>query len=125
MHATNKPPVTNPILNASDTFVNRHIGPNESQVRPMLHTIGAASLDELIDQPVPQPIRFRESFGIGPARGEHELLVELKSIASKNKVMKSLLGMGYYDTIPPPVIQRNILENPGWYTQYTPYQAEI
>ncbi len=113
------------ILAPSDTFVHRHIGPSEVEVREMLQTIGAASLDELIDQTVPQSIRLQKPLGIGQPRGERELLVELRQMAAKNKVMRSCIGMGYSDTITPPVIQRNILENPGWYTQYTPYQAEI
>ncbi len=91
----------------------------------MLEVIGVGSLDQLIEQTVPASIRLNRPLNLGEPRGEHELLLELKSIASKNKVFKSYIGMGYYDTITPPVIQRNILENPGWYTQYTPYQAEI
>jgi glycine dehydrogenase len=79
----------------------------------------------LADATVPEAIRLRRPLQLGPPRGEHELLAELKSIASRNEVVRSFIGMGYYDTITPPVIQRNILENPGWYTQYTPYQAEI
>jgi glycine dehydrogenase len=91
----------------------------------MLATLGMSSLDELTDATVPENIRLRRPLKLGPARGEHELLEELKGIASQNQVVRSFIGMGYYDTITPPVIQRNILENPGWYTQYTPYQAEI
>ena len=113
------------ILKPSDTFVHRHIGPRDEQIKQMLETIGVGSLDQLIEQTVPASIRLNRPLNLGEPRGEHELLLELKSIASKNKVFKSYIGMGYYDTITPPVIQRNILENPGWYTQYTPYQAEI
>ena len=91
----------------------------------MLETLGLDSLDALIDEAVPAAIRGGEPLATGPARGEHELLEELRGIAGRNLVLRSLLGMGYSDTITPPVIQRNILENPGWYTQYTPYQAEI
>jgi glycine dehydrogenase len=112
-------------LGPSDTFVHRHIGPDDADVREMLKTIGAASLDALIDQTIPQSIRFTGTLGIGQSRGEHELIEELRGIAAKNLVLRSCIGMGYSDTITPPVIQRNILENPGWYTQYTPYQAEI
>ncbi|HEX8523254.1 MAG TPA: aminomethyl-transferring glycine dehydrogenase [Tepidisphaeraceae bacterium] len=113
------------ILNASDTFVRRHIGPGAADVRAMLDELGADSLDELIEQTVPAGIRLREGLKIGEPRGEFETLAELRGIAAKNRVMRSCIGQGYYDTIVPPVIQRNILENPGWYTQYTPYQAEI
>ncbi len=113
------------ILNPSDTFVRRHIGPNADDVKAMLEAIGVDSLDELIDQTIPASIRMREPLKLGEPRAEHELLIELKRIASQNKVNRSLIGQGYYDTITPPVILRNILENPGWYTQYTPYQAEI
>jgi glycine dehydrogenase len=113
------------ILKPSDTFVHRHIGPRDEQIKQMLETIGAASLDQLIEQTVPASIRLNRPLNLGEPCGEHELLLELKSIAAKNKVFRSYIGMGYSDTITPPVIQRNILENPGWYTQYTPYQAEI
>jgi glycine dehydrogenase len=91
----------------------------------MLGALGVKSLDELIDQTVPRSIRLQGALGIGPGRCEHELLEELAAVAGRNVVMRSCIGMGYSDTITPPVIQRNILENPGWYTQYTPYQAEI
>jgi glycine dehydrogenase len=112
-------------LGPADTFVRRHIGPSEDEVREMLGFLGLSSLDELADATVPEAIRLRRPLKLGPPRGEHELLAELKAIASRNEVVRSFIGMGYYDTITPPVIQRNILENPGWYTQYTPYQAEI
>src|SRR5271154_2947014 len=113
------------VLAFTDEFARRHIGPGESDLREMLGAIGVSSLDELIDQTVPESIRFRGPLGIGPARGEFELIEELRGVAGKNSVLRSCIGMGYSDTIVPPVIQRNILENPGWYTQYTPYQAEI
>ncbi|MDB4953647.1 MAG: gcvP, partial [Myxococcales bacterium] len=103
----------------------RHIGPDAADVKEMLALLGVDSLDELVEQTVPAAIRLKKPLNIGEPRGEFELLQELKQIASKNKVFRSFIGMGYYDTITPPVIQRNILENPGWYTQYTPYQAEI
>ncbi|MFG0331556.1 MAG: aminomethyl-transferring glycine dehydrogenase [Phycisphaerales bacterium] len=112
-------------LSPSDTFVERHIGPNEDEIRDMLATIGVESLDALIDATVPPSIRLGRPLEIGPARGEHELIQELRSILGKNEVRRSYIGAGYHDCITPPVIQRNILENPGWYTQYTPYQAEI
>ena len=109
----------------TDTFVRRHIGPDEGEIRQMLDTLGYASLDALIDDTVPASIRLERPLNLGPERSEYELLAELRQMVSKNKVFRSFLGMGYHDTIVPPVIQRNILENPGWYTQYTPYQAEI
>ena len=113
------------ILFPSDTFVRRHIGPSDEEVREMLAFLGFESLEKLADATVPEAIRLRRPLALGPPRAENELLAELKEIASQNKVLRSFIGQGYYDTITPPVIQRNILENPGWYTQYTPYQAEI
>ena len=112
-------------LDPTDTFIHRHIGPRDADVANMLNTLGFDSLEALIDAAVPATIRLDRELDLGPARGEHELLAELKSIASKNEVFRSYIGCGYHGTITPPVIQRNILENPGWYTQYTPYQAEI
>jgi glycine dehydrogenase len=114
-----------PSLLPSDTFVHRHIGPSAADIRAMLELLGYDTLDDLAEATVPAAIRMNRPLNIGEPRGEHELLVELKTMASQNKVMRSLIGMGYYDTITPPVILRNIMENPGWYTQYTPYQAEI
>ena len=108
-----------------DTFVQRHIGPSESDIETMLDLIGVDSLDTLVDQTVPHAIRLDRSLDLGTPRGENELLEELREIVSKNVVARSFIGTGYYGCITPPVIQRNILENPGWYTQYTPYQAEI
>jgi len=105
-------------------FQRRHIGPDEQEVQDMLAEVGSSSLDEFINSVVPPAIRSRQPLHISP-RNEFEVLQELKKIASQNHVHRSLIGMGYSDTIVPPVIQRNILENPGWYTQYTPYQAEI
>jgi glycine dehydrogenase len=108
-----------------DRFALRHIGPNEEEVAEMLRVVGASSLDELIDQTIPSSIRFRGSLDLPAAESEHALLEHLHAIAAQNEVWKSYLGMGYSPSITPPVIQRNVLENPGWYTQYTPYQAEI
>jgi glycine dehydrogenase len=113
------------LLDPSDTFVHRHLGPRDEEITAMLAALGYETLDELIDATVPAAIRLEKPLALGPPRGEHVLLSELRAIAGKNDVQRSLIGMGYYDTITPPVIQRNILENPGWYTQYTPYQAEI
>ncbi len=113
------------VLGSADTFVRRHIGPSTADVQEMLALLGCDSLDELIDQTIPAAIRMKKPLPLGDPRGEFEVIEVLKSIAAKNKVFRSFIGMGYYDTITPPVIQRNLLENPGWYTQYTPYQAEI
>ena len=108
-----------------DQFPRRHIGPNAEQTKQMLSLLGRPSLDALIDEAVPKQIRLPQPLKLPDARGEHEVLGELKTIASQNQVFRSYIGMGYYDCITPAVLQRNILENPGWYTQYTPYQAEI
>jgi glycine dehydrogenase len=108
-----------------DTFVPRHIGPNDEEIHEMLGELGYGSLDELIDATVPPDIRLDHPLQLGPARDELDVLSEMRSLAAKNQVFRSYIGMGYHDTITPPVIQRNILENPGWYTAYTPYQAEI
>ena len=108
-----------------NTFTSRHIGPSQDDIAAMLKTIDQKSLDTLIEAVVPSAIRSSEPLNIGDSKTEKELLDELKIIAEKNVIMKSYLGMGYHDCIIPPVIQRNILEIPGWYTQYTPYQAEI
>ncbi|RMF86022.1 MAG: glycine dehydrogenase (aminomethyl-transferring), partial [Planctomycetota bacterium] len=108
-----------------DSFARRHIGPRDGDIVEMLAALGVDSLDALIDETIPASIRLAEPLRLDPPRSEHELLAELRDIARQNEIRRSLIGMGYYDTITPPVIQRNILENPGWYTQYTPYQAEI
>ena len=113
------------MLSPSDVFAPRHIGPDADDVAAMCETIGVESIDALIDQTIPKSIRIKRPLKIGKGWTEHALLVELKKIAGKNKVMRSLIGQGYHDTITPPVILRNIMESPGWYTQYTPYQAEI
>jgi glycine dehydrogenase len=113
------------LLEHPDRFVNRHIGPSEEDVTEMLRAVGAASLDELIDQTIPSSIRLRRPLALPVAKSEFELLEYLHGVAAKNEVFRSYLGMGYAACITPPVIQRNVLENPGWYTQYTPYQAEI
>ena len=110
---------------ATDIFKNRHIGPRENDLQEMLKVINADSLDKLIDETVPQNIKLDKPLELENPLSEYQLINRLKSIASKNKVFKSYIGMGYYQTILPAVIQRNVFENPGWYTQYTPYQAEI
>jgi glycine dehydrogenase len=108
-----------------DQFVRRHIGPNAAETSAMLALLGHQNLDELIDAAVPKKIRLPKKLNLPAARSEFDALAELKRIAGENKVFRSFIGQGFYDTITPPVIQRNVLENPGWYTQYTPYQAEI
>ena len=126
MHAVSDP--TQPTQNSLqplDTFPRRHIGPDPADQQAMLDLIGAQSLEDLTAQTVPASIRAQKPLNLPPAQSESEALATLRTIATKNKVNKSFLGMGYYGTITPPVILRNILENPGWYTQYTPYQAEI
>ncbi|HXR84254.1 MAG TPA: hypothetical protein VN722_08095, partial [Hanamia sp.] len=109
----------------SSEFATRHIGPDETETNQMLATIGVGSLDELIDKTIPAGIRLQKKLDIAEPISEFEYLTQLKKIANKNKVFKSYIGQGYYDTITPSVILRNLFENPGWYTQYTPYQAEI
>jgi len=113
------------ILSPSDTFVHRHIGPTDADIQEMVATLGLQSLDALIAATVPEDIRLRASLALGPHRGEHDVLAELRALHDRNRIFRSFLGMGYHDCPTPPVIQRNIFENPGWYTQYTPYQAEI
>ena len=106
-------------------FSGRHIGPNKAETLLMLQAIGVNSLEELISKTIPDDIRIKESLDTPPAISEFEYLNGLKKVAAKNKVFKSYIGQGYYDTITPSVILRNVFENPGWYTAYTPYQAEI
>jgi glycine dehydrogenase len=109
----------------SPRFTQRHIGPNPDDVQQMLDLLGLSNLDDLIDKTVPQAIRFHQTLNLPAAQSEFAALAKLKQIADKNQVYRSFIGMGYYDCITPTVIQRNILENPGWYTAYTPYQPEI
>jgi glycine dehydrogenase len=112
-------------LAPTDTFVNRHLGPNAAEVEKMLGFLGFSDLESFIAKTVPPAIRLKNALKLPPAQSEYAAIAQLKSIASKNQIFRSYLGIGYNDTITPPVIQRNILENPGWYTAYTPYQAEI
>jgi len=112
-------------LSPTDRFADRHIGPSPSEIDEMLRVAGAESLDDLADQTIPASIRTERPLDLPPALTEHELLARAAELASRNQVYRSFIGTGYYDTHMPPAIQRNILENPGWYTQYTPYQAEI
>ncbi len=106
-------------------FESRHNGPTEAEIAAMLDKIGASSLEELINQTVPKSIQLERPMNLPAAKLESEFLKEFKALASKNKVFKSFIGLGYYDTLVPGVVLRNVLENPGWYTAYTPYQAEI
>ncbi|CDK26074.1 unnamed protein product [Kuraishia capsulata CBS 1993] len=114
-------------LAALDTFARRHLGPSPDEVSQMLSVVKQGDLENFIKSVVPENVLVRRPLKIQPAKGysESEMLVKLKEIASKNKTTKSLIGKGYYGTIMPPVIQRNLLENPGWYTSYTPYQPEV
>ena len=112
-------------LEQRDEFVARHIGPSPDEIAAMLSTLGVSSLDALIEQTVPAAIRLPAPLALPGARPENEALAALKAIAAKNRIAKSLIGMGYHDTLTPKVVLRNVLENPGWYTAYTPYQAEI
>jgi glycine dehydrogenase len=110
---------------ATDKFVSRHNGPREQEVKAMLKKIGVSSVDELINQTVPSNIRLKQPLKVAPALSEYQYVKHLKALGKKNKVFRSYIGLGYYNNILPAVIQRNVLENPGWYTAYTPYQAEI
>lgn len=109
----------------TDKFVSRHNGPRENEVAQMLAKIGVSSIDELISQTVPPNIRLKQPLRVAPAMSEFQYSKHLKALGKKNKVFRTYIGLGYYNNILPAVIQRNVLENPGWYTAYTPYQAEI
>jgi len=113
------------LLAPSDLLLPRHVGPRERDIASMLQVVGAASLEALVSETVPESIRFRGDLNLPAAASESETTAILRAHANQNRVVRSLIGLGYADCIVPPVIQRNILENPGWYTQYTPYQAEI
>ncbi|GAB7199984.1 hypothetical protein OS12_14260 [Dickeya oryzae] len=112
-------------LEHGSAFTERHIGPSVAQQQQMLTAIGAASLDELIRHIVPADIQLPQPPAVGDAATEYQALAELKAIASRNQRYKSYIGMGYHAVLTPPVILRNVLENPGWYTAYTPYQPEV
>jgi glycine dehydrogenase len=112
-------------LFANDAFSRRHIGPAEADIAKMLAEVGASSLDNLIESTVPASIRRTDTMNLPAALSEESALEKLRAIAGKNRVLRSFIGMGYYDTFTPAVILRNVLENPGWYTAYTPYQPEI
>jgi glycine dehydrogenase len=114
-----------PLNDQFDAFARRHIGPNARAIDEMLETLGFDSLEAVIDETVPKNIRLDHMLNLPPAKGEREALEELRAISLRNKVARSFIGAGYSDCITPPVIQRNILENPGWYTALHAYQAEI
>ncbi|MEH2435106.1 MAG: aminomethyl-transferring glycine dehydrogenase [Nostoc sp.] len=122
---SNEQQVLNEKSQKLSSFVPRHIGPNSDDIQQMLKVLGFPSLDALINQTVPQAIRLKQPLKLPEAESEYAALTSLKKVAAKNQVFRSYIGMGYYDSITPPVIGRNILENPGWYTAYTPYQPEI
>ncbi len=109
----------------TDSFALRHIGPREKDLAKMLETVGVESLEQLINETIPDEIRLKKDLSLAPPMSEQEYLEHINSLAEKNKVFKTYIGLGYHNTYTPAVIQRNILENPGWYTAYTPYQAEI
>ena len=112
-------------LEQNDRFIHRHIGPSENEISKMLDALGMSSLDELIDKVVPDSIRMHGELELPDSRTETNVLNQLRGMAGRNKMAKSMIGMGYHNTLLPGVIQRNILENPGWYTAYTPYQPEV
>src|SRR2546421_3050668 len=114
-----------PTSSAVATFADRHIAPSAEETAQMLRDLGFENLDALVDATIPKNIRLDRPLDLPEAKSEHEALVELRALATKNKVARNFIGAGYSDTVTPPVIQRNILENPGWYTAYTPYQAEL
>ncbi|MEM8862950.1 MAG: glycine dehydrogenase (aminomethyl-transferring), partial [Chloroflexota bacterium] len=121
----NKNQILQDLFDYSDDFSRRHIGPNEYEIAHMLEVLDLPNVDTLIDQTVPSNIRMDGRLDLPDPASEKEALAELAELANQNKIFRSLIGMGYYGTVTPAVIQRSILENPAWYTQYTPYQAEI
>ncbi len=130
-HASSSSPASHG-FDPLDTFARRHLGPDAAEIAAMLETLGVASVEALMAEAIPASIRMNGALelekapgDLGALRGEHEMLASLKALAERNEVFRCYIGMGYHGTITPPVIQRNVLENPGWYTQYTPYQAEI
>src|ERR1700677_1708439 len=112
-------------LEAADQFVARHIGPRDADIAAMLQTIGRVRLDDAAAAAVPESIRSNQALNLPPPVDEASVIAELRGLASRNVLKKSLIGMGYHGTVTPPVVLRNVLESPGWYTAYTPYQAEI
>jgi len=113
------------LLKPSDSLIDRHIGPSDGEIQEMLSTLGYKTLDEFMDDTVPETIKNNRILSVGEPLCEAEALDRLRKISQKNKLLRSHIGMGYYDTITPATILRNVLENPAWYTSYTPYQAEV
>ncbi|TFH22038.1 MAG: glycine dehydrogenase (aminomethyl-transferring), partial [Bacteroidia bacterium] len=109
----------------SDLFSQRHLGPRQSEIKEMLETIGVGTMDELVSRTIPKAILRSQFMNLPDAMDEHSYLERMREIAGRNLRFRTYMGLGFYNTILPPVIQRNILENPNWYTSYTPYQAEI
>ena len=114
-----------PNLFQNDDFIGRHVGPSANEIESMLQVLGVSSLDELIQTTIPNDILTQQDGCLPSPTSEHDTLAKLKEYAGGNRVFKSFIGMGYYGTHVPALIARNVLENPGWYTAYTPYQAEI
>jgi hypothetical protein len=112
-------------LEPGANFIRRHIGPSDAEIAEMLSLLGVSSLDDFIDRAVPKKLHTRRPLDLPPPKAERTALSYLRSMAERNEVYTSMIGMGYYGTITPKVILRNVLENPGWYTAYTPYQAEV
>jgi glycine dehydrogenase len=112
-------------LQSGANFISRHIGPRDTEISDMLDTVGASSLDDLMDKVIPPNIRAKQPLNLPTALSERNALSDLRRIAGRNRLFTSMIGMGYYGCVTPKVILRNILENPGWYTAYTPYQAEV
>src|SRR5213593_266516 len=113
------------MLPEPEPFQSRHIGPDQGERDAMLSAIGVASLDQLMDEAIPPSIRLKAALNLPKSQSEYEYLRDLRRLAARNQIFKSFIGLGYYDCVTPSVILRNVLENPGWYTPYTPYQAEI
>ena len=109
----------------TDVFSSRHIGIREEDFEHMLNTVGAESLEQLIIETIPDEIRLKQPLKLDGAMSEHKFLAHMQELSEKNKIFRSYIGLGYHESLTPSVIKRNILENPGWYTAYTPYQAEI
>ncbi|HYJ77418.1 MAG TPA: aminomethyl-transferring glycine dehydrogenase subunit GcvPA, partial [Actinomycetes bacterium] len=118
-------PATHDDLDAGLPFARRHIGPSPDEQAKMLAVLGYSSLDELVDTAVPKTVHSDTALGLDEGRAEHEVIAELRQLAARNRVLTSMIGLGYHGTVTPPVILRNVLENPAWYTAYTPYQPEI
>jgi len=118
-------PVREPLFPSTDDFARRHVGPRGPEIDEMLALVGCASLEDLVARTVPADIRLGRDLDLPAPLGEHDFLAALRRTAARNRVLRSYIGLGYHGTFTPPVVQRNVLENPGWYTQYTPYQAEI